>query len=135
MWHFLRVQKEDDPEAQPTVDHRSYQRSQPHIPLVITITVILLKSTFVSAFQPSPRIPIQLPQTPFTILAAIQLHIAYKASPHTPADNHLPSGTSVNNVSYHKLPNNPTKDRAKQSTSTPATKSRIFPTSHQFPSL
>jgi hypothetical protein len=101
--------------------------AQTHNQPSTTTTVKDVNHTFVlpSAFQPLPRVPIQLPQTSFIVLLAIQLH--------TPADNHLPYDTSTNNVSRHKLSNHPTKDRPEQPTST--AQSRILPTCHQFPSL
>jgi hypothetical protein len=97
--------------------------------------MLLLKPTFIPTFQLPPRIPIQLPQIPFVILPAIQLHPAYKPSPHTPTNNHLPSATIANNVPHCKLSNNPTQSRAKHPISTSTTKPRVFPTSHQFPNL
>jgi hypothetical protein len=67
----------------------------------------------------SSRIPIKLSKITFAILPAIQLHPTYKPSPYTPFNNHLPFGTHANNISYSKLSNNPTKNRA----------------SHQLPNL
>jgi hypothetical protein len=133
--YFPGVQKEDDSKAQPTINHTHSQRSQPYIPLATTITIIFLKPTFVSEFQPSLRLPVQLSQIPLTILLAIQLRDTDKPTPHTPTNNHLSSGTFTNNIFCHKLPNISTKDRAKQSTSTPAAKSRLFPIINQLPNL
>jgi hypothetical protein len=126
--YFPRVQKEDDPKTQPTINHPHNQRSQPYIPLAATVAIILLKSTFVPEFQPPPRVPIQLLQIPLTILPTISLHDAHKPSPHTPTSNHLSFGTFTNNISCRKLPNSSTKDRIEQSTSTPTAKPILFST-------
>jgi hypothetical protein len=85
--------------------------------------------------HPSSRIPHQLPQISFAILPAIQLYTTSKANPHTIANNHQSSYTPANNISNHRLTNTSTKSRAKQCTSTSATKPRIFPARNKLSNL
>jgi hypothetical protein len=133
--HLPGIQKENDPETQPAIDSSHSQRSQPYISLASTITIILPKSTFVPKLQLSPRIPIKLSQVPHSMLLAIQLQPTHKPSPYTPTNNHLSSGTLANNVSYNKLPSNPTKNRLKQSTPPPPQNQESTQQATNFPTF
>jgi hypothetical protein len=129
LYYLPRIQKEDGTKASPTFGIKHRERGQSHSPLASTFAIIILKPTFVSNLQPSPRIPSQLPQ----ISLAIQLHAACKPNPYTIASNHLSFTTFANNIPNYKNTNIPTKNRAKQSTSTPSQESSQQATS--FPTF
>jgi hypothetical protein len=111
------------------------ERGKSHISLEPTFAIIILESTFIPKLQPSSRIPTQLPQISLTTLPAIYLHATCKPNPYTTTSNHLSSTTSANNIPNCKLANIPTKNRAKQSTSTSTHKPRTFPASNKLSNL
>jgi hypothetical protein len=130
-----QIQKEDDTKANTTFGIKHNERGQSHIRLASTFTIIILEPTFVPKLQPSPRIPTQLPHISLAILSVIQLYATSKPNPYTTASNQLSSATFANNIPNCKLINIPTKNEAKQSTSTSITKLRIFPASTTLPTF
>jgi hypothetical protein len=107
-----RVQEENDPKAEPTIESSPGQRNQPYIPLAQNIAIIILKSTFIPTLQLPFRIPIQQPQMLVAILPTIQLHPTHKPNSHSPTHHHLPFAATANTISHNKLPNNSAKIRA-----------------------
>jgi hypothetical protein len=79
--------------------------------------------------------PTQLPQISHAILSAIQLHTTSKPNTYTTARNHLSVATTANNIPHPKITSIPTKNGAKQSTSTSTHKPRIFPSSNKLSSV
>jgi hypothetical protein len=100
-----------------------------------TFAIIVFEPTFVPKPQPSLRMPTQPPQISHAILSAIQLHTTSKPNTYTTARNHLSVATTANNIPHPKITSIPTKNGAKQSTSTSTHKPRIFPSSNKLSSV
>jgi hypothetical protein len=131
--YFPRVQKEDDPKAQPTINHPHSQRSEPYISLASIVAIILLKSTFIPNFNPRPeyqsnyhRYPSQYYQPYNYTMHTSQVHRTQPTITYPPAPLQITYPTASSQIAQPKTePNNlpppiqQSQDSSQQSTCVP----------------